>query len=344
MSSSFSRRDFLKTLALGAASLLLEGMIPTSFLKDPHTYRQEGRVAAKSIGIYEEPSFESPRVDSAWRDLVFPITGVEISNDASAYNRVWYHLGEKGYAYSGWIQPVQTILNTPVLDIPQNVLAEVTVPYTDARSSPRDDAPVVYRLYYGSTHWVSDVISCEDRPRAWYRLVDDKTKEEGYFVPASHLRIIPENELLPLSTDIPSYQKYIEVRLSQQLLLAYENHTLVFATRVSTGTLRANGEYYTPTGHFFTKYKRPSRHMAAGNLANRGYDLPGVPWVMYITNGGISFHGTYWHNDFGHPHSHGCINLPIEAARWLFRWTTPVVPPDKPFVSTYTGTHVEIIR
>ena len=84
--------------------------------------------------------------------------------------------------------------------------------------------------------------------------------------------------------------------------------------------------------------------MAAGNLANSGYDLPGVPWVLYITESGISFHGTYWHNDFGHPRSHGCINLASHAAKWLYRWTAPVVKPDKEFVYGHTGTHVEIIE
>ena len=345
MPSKLSRRDFLKLSLLGISGILLEGMRPFAPLPDPHTIQREGRVAAKTVDLYEEPSFDSPRVETLWRDLVFPITEVAIGEDESAYNRIWYRLGEKGYAYSGWIQPVQTLLNPVVLDIPKTgALAEVSVPYTDALAEPQDGAAVAYRLYYGSTHWITETISCPDRPRAWYRLTDDKNKDESYFVPATHLRIIPENELLPLSPEIPSFQKYIEVRLSQQLALAYENHRMVFATRVSTGWRRADGTYYTPEGHFFTKYKRPSRHMAAGNLANRGYDLPGVPWVMYITNGGISFHGTYWHNDFGTPHSHGCINLPIEAARWLFRWTTPVVPPNKAFVSTYTGTHVIISR
>jgi len=49
--------------------------------------------------------------------------------------------------------------------------------------------------------------------------------------------------------------------------------------------------------------------MARGNLAANGYDLPGVPWNSYITEEGIAFHGTYWHNNFGKPRSHGCINL-----------------------------------
>jgi lipoprotein-anchoring transpeptidase ErfK/SrfK len=82
--------------------------------------------------------------------------------------------------------------------------------------------------------------------------------------------------------------------------------------------------------------------MATGDIASSGFDLPGVPWVLYITEGGISFHGTYWHNDYGRPRSHGCINLTPQAAKWLFRWTTPSVPHDKELIYGYVGTKVEI--
>ena len=82
--------------------------------------------------------------------------------------------------------------------------------------------------------------------------------------------------------------------------------------------------------------------MAAGDIASSGFDLPGVPWVLYITEGGISFHGTYWHNDYGRPRSHGCINLTPQAAKWVFRWTMPSVPPDKELIYGHVGTKVEI--
>jgi lipoprotein-anchoring transpeptidase ErfK/SrfK len=65
---------------------------------------------------------------------------------------------------------------------------------------------------------------------------------------------------------------------------------------------------------------------------------------MYFTENGLSLHGTYWHNDFGHPKSHGCVNLSVEAAKWLFRWTTPVVPADKQYVYQPTGTLLEIVK
>ena len=53
------------------------------------------------------------------------------------------------------------------------------------------------------------------------------------------------------------------------------------------------------------------------------YNLPGVPFVCYFTDNWIGTHGTYWHNDYGRPRSHGCVNVTVDAARWLWRWTTP---------------------
>jgi lipoprotein-anchoring transpeptidase ErfK/SrfK len=84
--------------------------------------------------------------------------------------------------------------------------------------------------------------------------------------------------------------------------------------------------------------------MAAGDrAAPNSYDLPGVPWICYFTEDGISFHGTYWHNDFGKPRSHGCINLSPAAARWVYRWTYPYVPAIEQSVFETTGTIVDVI-
>ena len=75
-----------------------------------------------------------------------------------------------------------------------------------------------------------------------------------------------------------------------------------------------------------------------------GFDLPGVPWVSYIHWTGIALHGTYWHNDFGTPRSRGCINLTPADARWLFRWTMPIVPPDEDDVqSACCGTAIDVV-
>ena len=300
----------------------------------------QARMINRTVWTYEEPNANSKRAKLYWRDLVVPITNTTISEDESAYNRVWYQLEDGGYAYSGGIQPVRTLLNMPTQIPSRGALGEVSVPYTDAYLEAETGAELVYRLYYETIHWVTSAVNAADG-RTWYRLLDDKF-ERHYYVPAEHIRLVSTEELTPLSPQVPSGEKRIEVRLDEQLLLAYENSLNVFATRVSTGGKRLSGKYTTPVGNFITYHKRPTRHMANGDIASNGFDFPGVPWVLYITESGISFHGTYWHNDYGIPHSHGCINMTPQAAKWLYRWTMPAVPPEKLLIYGYVGTKVEI--
>lgn len=300
----------------------------------------QGRIIDRTVWSYQEPNPKSKRAKLYWRDLVVPITNTTIGDDEAAHNRVWYELEDGGYAYSGSIQPVRTLLNEAYAIPTKGALGEVSVPFTDAYLEADRNAELVYRLYYETVHWITSAVKAADGS-TWYSLLDDKY-EQYYFIPARHMRLIPNEELAPLSPNVPPEQKRLEVRLDDQLLLAYENGQTVFATRISTGGKRLSGKYTTPDGNFITYHKRPTRHMAAGDIASSGFDLPGVPWVSYITEGGISFHGTYWHNDYGRPRSHGCINMTPQAAKWLYRWTMPTVPPEKTLVYGRTGTRVEI--
>jgi lipoprotein-anchoring transpeptidase ErfK/SrfK len=271
------------------------------------------------------------------------ITNVTVSDeDAESYNRIWYEIGTEGYAYSGNVQPVKTLLNTPQKEIPTSgVLAEVSVPFTDGFEKPDSSSKSIFRLYYETVHWVLQAYTNAETGRLWYQLLDDKYRTK-YYVPAEHLRLIPDAELAPISADVPEKDKRIEVHLDQQLMFAFEDTRPVFAARISSGGIYRTGVYSTPAGHFMTYYKRPTRHMAAGDIASNGFDLPGVPWVLYITESGISFHGTYWHNDFGTPHSHGCINMSPSSAKWLYLWSTPEVKPYNEFSFRDTGTKVFI--
>ena len=337
---AFSRRDFLKLAGYGMLGLLLPDF-PRSHLKQAYYSDLQGRVTEGSLWMYDAPSLKSNRVEMYWRDLVIPLTGAAISADEEAYNRVWYEVDGKGYVYSGSVQPVNTVLNRPVLEVPPSgMLGEITVPFTDAHEEPDASAKVAHRLYYETVHWIKRKAVGADG-KSWYRLLDDKF-DLYYYIPAEHMRVIPEDELTPISPDFPESEKLIEVNLTQQLVLAYEGARLVFAARAATGNQYRSGRWTTPIGQFITSYKRPTRHMAAGDIASSGFDLPGVPWVLYITKSGISFHGTYWHNDYGHPRSHGCINLTPQAAKWLYRWTLPSVESGKQFAYEYFGTKVLI--
>jgi lipoprotein-anchoring transpeptidase ErfK/SrfK len=104
--------------------------------------------------------------------------------------------------------------------------------------------------------------------------------------------------------------KQIVVVLSAQRVYAFENGQLVKEFLVSTGLP------YSPTvqGDFAVYLKIPSQWMTGP-----GYSLPNVQWVSYFYRD-YSFHGTWWHSNFGHPMSHGCVNMRTEEAQWLYEW------------------------
>jgi lipoprotein-anchoring transpeptidase ErfK/SrfK len=114
----------------------------------------------------------------------------------------------------------------------------------------------------------------------------------------------------PANFQVPNAWKWIEVDLSQQRLYAYENGRMVFTTLISSG----RSPYRTPIGSFrvWAKVRRQT-------MSGPGYRLPNVQWVMYFA-GENAIHGTYWHNNFGRPMSHGCVNATNKAAQWLYNW------------------------
>lgn len=333
----------MKLSGLGLAGLLAP---PLDFdINDPFA-EQQGRVTTRTVWVYKLPSRKAEKARFYQRDAVFRISNTAVSDDVEAHNRIWYQVGAEdnpeGYVYSGEIHPVRTILNAPQMEISKDgLLAEISVPYTDAHEEPNNESDVAYRMYYETTHWVKGVTTNADG-QVWYQVRDDKW-DKLYYARAEHIHMMTAEELAPISPEVPNKDKKIQVRLDQQIVIAYENNLPVFVTTASTGGILRVGTYTTPQGNFVTFYKRPSRHMAAGDIAASGFDLPGVPWVQYITESGISFHGTFWHNDFGRPRSHGCINLSSNAAKWLYRWTSPQVSTNKEFSFGGVGTKVEII-
>ena len=335
---SLARRDFLRLSAFGLLGLGL----PVQWRKWAFGLEQPelGRVADPTVDVYRGPSFGADWVKTFWQDDVIPLAGAALGDEYPAHNRVWYEVDGLGFCHSSAIQPVRNDLNQPVLFAPHaGTLVEVTVPFVDVYWEPRRDAEFAYRFYYASTHWITGV-SRDEQDRLWYRIFDDKFTY-SYYAQAESFRVIPVSELTPISSHVPLDEKRIAVDLNRQWMYCYEAGKPVFVSKVSSGRLQADGSYWTPPGEFITFRKRASRHMVAGNLAS-GYDLPGVPWVCYITDNGVAFHGTYWHNDYGTPRSHGCVNLSPAAAKWLYRWTRPVVPSSEMESWVSYGTSVRI--
>jgi uncharacterized protein YgiM (DUF1202 family) len=106
---------------------------------------------------------------------------------------------------------------------------------------------------------------------------------------------------------------WIEVDLTSQYMRVYQGSNVINQTYVSTGRYG----FDTPPGTFYINTKLPSQTMT-GVLGGEYYYVPDVPWVMYFTNVGHAIHGAYWHNNFGYRMSHGCVNLPVGFAQWLY--------------------------
>ena len=330
-----SRREFLRFSGLGMIGTALPLRWPSVA-----TTGQLGRILQERADVYTEASFSARHVKTLWRDEVHAISSATVGDAMPETNRVWYGLDRLGFVHSSAVQPVRAIPQSPASYVPyRGALAEVTLPFVEAYWEPSKQAKHAYRLYFETTHWVNE-LSWDKKGRAWYRIYDDRIAEH-YYVMAEGLRLVPLAELTPISPEIPAAAKRIEVNLAEQWVRCFESGREVFSARVSTGAKVGAKDFSTPSGVFTTFRKKGSRHMAAGNLAS-GYDLPGVPWVSYITQEGISFHGTYWHNDFGAPRSHGCINMTPSSAKWVFRWTHPVVPSDSDELWTGAGTAVRI--
>ncbi len=151
---------------------------------------------------------------------------------------------------------------------------------------------------------------------------------------------IPEDTTSNVLGSSSKKEKRIEIDLSKQKLYAYEGDKEKMSFDVSTGKWNL-----TPTGEFriWTKLKYT---LMAGGSKQYGtyYYLPNVPYTMYFY-GSYGIHGAYWHDNFGHPMSHGCVNMRIEDSEKLFNWANPVLASDKNSVLSTTdneGTKVVI--
>jgi len=339
LNPQLTRRDFLKLVSAGTLAFALKDLRVDSALAAE--IPTQGRIVFSGIPLYDAPTFLANKTYLFGKDEVVQINGIQENGElGNPFNGVWYKIND-GYAYSGYVIPVETKYQKPVFNIPESgQLGEITVPFSDTRLVPYVYAKRSLRLYYGSTHWVKETVVTREEKSIWYRIYDSQLKKE-FYVPSHDMRLIPDDELSLLSPEVPEEQKSIVVDLPTQMVTAFEGEKLVFSERCSSG---AKGTL-TPKGEFRTYHKGPSVHMTnQGDAVDNIFNLPGVPWCSFFTGAGNAFHGTYWHNDYGRPRSHGCINLPSEAAKFIYRWTRPNVPPDTNYLHLPgDGTKVQIV-
>ena len=153
---------------------------------------------------------------------------------------------------------------------------------------------------YGTT--VNALVAANGLANANYIWVGQRLKVSGS----------SSREPSPTTSTGATADRWIDIDLSQQRLTAFEGDTAVYSMLMSAGLPNTP----TVTGQFRIQTKLVSTRMRGP-----GYDLPNVPYTMYFYRG-YAIHGTYWHNNFGHPMSHGCVNLRTADAAWLFDWAS----------------------
>ena len=133
----------------------------------------------------------------------------------------------------------------------------------------------------------------------------------GQWVEQRHI-----SRVLPAAQPPDVKGRWIAVDLYEQVLTAYQDGQLVFATLIASGL----PQWDTNIGLFRIWSRSTSMAMSGAMGKPDFYSLQAVPWVMFFDND-ISLHGTYWHDGFGYKHSHGCVNMSITDAHWVFDWT-----------------------
>jgi hypothetical protein len=125
--------------------------------------------------------------------------------------------------------------------------------------------------------------------------------------------------IMPISQPEGASTRWVNVDLYEQTLTAYEGNKPVFSTLISSGL----PSFQTNPGVFkvWSRFKLTPMSGAMGQPD--AYSLPAVPYVLFF-DGEISLHGTYWHDGFGFKHSHGCVNMSITDAKWVYEWSKDV--------------------
>lgn len=162
-----------------------------------------------------------------------------------------------------------------------------------------------------------DVVSLLEERQAdgvlWYRIGKER------WIQSTYVRIIEPGER---PERVGPNDKWIEVDLSEQVVMAHEGDTPIYATLSATGI---PSRWPTVQGLFQIWVKLDKTRMRGGDTAADAYYLADVPWTMYFFRD-YGIHGTYWHDAFGAPRSHGCVNLSPADARWFFEWAEPALP------------------
>ena len=273
---------------------------------------RHGVVTAYILNVRARPGVRS---DNPPIDRLRQGTEVTIYEDTTYNGEVWYRIGENRWVHSAWVHvsssrpragtPVDRTAATEASGLP---LGWVVAPILNVRAKPgvSSDNPPIDEVHY------KDVVPILEEKTVgggrWYRIGQDRWVYGGWVGVARYK---------PRPAAIRSDELWVGVNLREQTLVAYEGDKPVFATLVATGLPQ------TPTvqGIFRTWLRLKWGKMSGGSYATGGfYYLEDVTWTCYFYQG-YALHAAYWHDAFGRPRSHGCVNMSPHDAWWVFQWS-----------------------
>jgi hypothetical protein len=243
-----------------------------------------------------------------------------------------YRVVEEGFVFFSWIQRYErgddvAYMIVPGVYIRSDGVSRLTPPnyrgvsltrtpsqqfawvlvQTETRRSPGIDAPLTGRnVYRFEMVWIyeSQNIAGLD----WYRIGPEDWIEQRRIA-----KVVPD----PTTPQGVETERWVSINLYEQTLAVYEEGVMVYATLVSTGV----DGWWTQPGVFQVYEKLEADPMQGAFEADRSdyYYLEDVPWILYFDKA-RALHGAYWHNGYGYPRSHGCVNLSPADAQWLYNW------------------------
>ncbi len=355
-----SRRDFLKLAALSVGVLAFRPFAKTYLPEFPQADKL-GRVTVGKVDVFMRPDTNSQIIGALYEDNVIPWIREAVGTIPGRINQRWVET-PYGYVWGGNVQPVWNQSNIPTANLQttsldQGMWVEVTVPYVDlVLDNPPARAPWLQyresiglpaRFIYSQIVWV-DQIRTDESGQIWYRLNEKYGLGDLFWGQAEAFRPLTAKEISPIN--LLTEDKRIVVKIWEQSLSCFEGKTEVYFARISSGALYdALGNrvdvWETPVGEFPIWRKAISLPLSGGS-ASAGWSLPAVGWVSLFVGSGVAIHSTYWHNNYGEPSSRGCVNASPEDAKWIFRWSQPVVPYDPGDVTVEMpgGTKVSVVK
>jgi hypothetical protein len=361
---SLNRREFLKQSFFTAGGLLV---LPHTtgklvMLQDWPTGETLGRNTVylpSSLPIRSRPTIDGAVVRYLAEDECIPWYREVIGErPVGRPSKTWVETPE-GYVYSPSLQKVQNIPNTPISELPdfggeRGVWVEVTQPFVQLElENPIPQSPwlknapsTFWRLYYSQVIWCDGIRTTEDG-QTQYHLVE-KYGYDSFWANATAFKPLSAEDISPINPEASG--KRILVNVNQQTLSCFEENNEVFFCQISTGVkVDAFGlpddTFKTPKGAYNIWRKAVGFHMGGGARED-GWDIIAVPWTLLFVGNGVAIHGAFWHNDFGTPKSHGCVNAKPEDAKWIFRWTSPQVSyyPGDVTITNFDSTIIEVIE